>query len=72
MTLSRRSVELLGTALRSDFIDFLETKYFNELSELMSSAASEFIDEELGEVDDELFYDLAMALIEGVTITPND
>lgn len=68
MSLSSRSVARLADALQDDFSVFLGTEYFDRLSELLADAATEFIDRELGEVDDELYYDLAMSLLEGVRI----
>ena len=68
MALSSRSVARLADSLQGDFRTFLGTEYFDELSELLSEAATAFIDRELGEVEDELYYDLALCLIEGVEI----
>ena len=61
MALSSRSVSRLADSLQEDFVKFLGDEYFDELSELLSEAANAFIDKEL-------YYDLALCLIEGVEI----
>ena len=68
MALSSRSVSRLADSLQDDFVKFLGDEYFDELSELLSEAANAFIDKEIGKIDDELYYDLALCLIEGVEI----
>lgn len=68
MALSSRSVSRLADSLQEDFVKFLGDEYFDELSELLSEAANAFIDKEIGKIDDELYYDLALCLIEGVEI----
>ena len=69
MALSSRSVSRLADSLQEDFVKFLGDEYFDELSELLSEAANAFIDKEIGKIDDELYYDLALCLIEGVEIS---
>lgn len=69
MALSSRSVSRLADSLQEDFTQFLSDEYFDELSELLSEAATAFLDKEIGKIDDELYYDLALCLIEGVEIS---
>ena len=69
MALSSRSVSRLADSLQEDFTKFLSDEYFDELSELLSEAATAFLDKEIGKIDDELYYDLALCLIEGVEIS---
>jgi len=64
MTIAQSSIEGIAEALSVDFNVFLQDTYGLELNELLATAASRFLDEELGEIDDDLFYDLALELIQ--------
>ena len=68
MSLSSRSIERLAGALQEDFSVFLGTEYADRLNEVLSDAVVEFLDNELGEVDEVLYYDLALLLLDGVRI----
>ena len=69
MALSAESVLALADALNPEFIRFIQETREQELGELLADAASDFISDNLGEVDDELFYELASQLVISTGIT---
>ena len=68
MSLSQRSISALADRLREDFTIFLATDpvFEHRLSEVLSDAATVFIDSELADADEELKLDLAVALMDGI------
>ena len=68
MALSQQSVERIADTLAEDFSVFLNTERFDEISELLASAADEFVGRELGELDEQLYVDLALALVARISL----
>lgn len=68
MALSQQSVERIADTLADDFSCFVQCERFDALSELLAGAADEFIGRELGELDEQLYLDLAYALMQRVTV----
>lgn len=68
MALSEQSVSRIANALQDDFSCYLQSYYFDEISELLSEAASNFVDDELGEVDEQLAIDVMLQLVQGVVV----
>ena len=69
MSLSSESVRTLAIALSGDFEQFIAENYDAQLSELLASAATEFIAQEMGELSPTLENDLAFELVKDGTIT---
>ena len=69
MAISQSSVQEIAEVLSIDFNEYLQDTYGLALNELLADAANNFIDGELGEVDDDLFYDLALALMDRATLS---
>lgn len=69
MAISQSSVQEIAEVLSVDFNEYLQDTYGLALNELLADAANNFIDGELGEVDDDLFYDLALALMDRATLS---
>ena len=68
MALSAQSVTQIADVLAEDFNVFLQTERSGELNELLADAARDFIAAELGDVDDDLYYELALQLMGGVAL----
>jgi len=68
MALSRQSIKRIADVLQEDFSVFLHTEFEDRLSEVLSDAVVAFLERELGEVDDDLYYDLALLLLDGVRV----
>ena len=68
MALSEQSVNRIVDALEDDFSCYLKARYFDELSELFATAASEFVDYELGEIDEQLAVDITLQLVQSVRV----
>lgn len=68
MALSEQSISRIADALQDDFSCYLQSRYFDELSELFATAASEFVDSEFGEVDEQLAVDVALQLVQNVRV----
>ncbi len=68
MALSLRSVDQLTTALSDDFNEYLAVNYGDQLNEILANAANNFLQESLGEVEDDLFYDLALGLMDSAEL----
>jgi len=64
MAIAQSSVQEIAEVLSVDFNEYLQDTYGLALNELLATAANNFIDAELGEVEDDLFYDLALALMD--------
>ena len=69
MSLSARSVQQIANVLSEDFNCYLQSYYDQQIGELLANAATEFIAQEMGEVDDDLFYELATNLVTSVKLT---
>ena len=69
MALSANSVLALSDALCYDFVRYVRETSDQELSELLAEAASDFIAESIGDVDDELYYEVASQLVSSTDIT---
>ncbi|QBP06081.1 hypothetical protein [Synechococcus phage S-B68] len=73
MSLSKESINGIAESLAPEFVAYLGTDpVYERLSEVLSDAVSAFIDEKLGEIDDELYYDLALATLEQVRIVTQE
>ena len=68
MALSQQSVERIADTLAEDFSVFLNTERCEQIDELLASAADEFVGRELGELDEQLYVDLAVALMARIAI----
>ena len=70
MALSDRSVQDLAASLREDFSVFINTSdvYEHRLAELLADAVNDFIELELGEVDEQLALDLGVELVTTVEL----
>jgi len=68
MSLSTNAIESLADVLAEDFSMFLQEMYFDEISEVLSTASCDFLQRELGDVDGDLGADLQMALLERVRV----
>ncbi len=68
MALSEQSVNRIVDALEDDFSFYLQSRYFDELSELFATAACEFVDAELGEIDEQLAVDITLQLVQSVRV----
>ena len=70
MSLSDRSVLELADSLREDFSVFLNTSpvYEQRLAEVLADAVNDFLDKELGQIDEELALDIAVELVNGVRL----
>ena len=68
MAISQQSVNRIADSLTEDFSVFLQCERFDEISELLASAADEFIGRELGDLDEQLYVDLVHALMQRVTV----
>ena len=68
MAISQQSVNRIADSLTEDFSVFLQCERFDEISELLASAADEFIGRELGDLDEQLYVDLVYALMQRVTV----
>lgn len=64
MAIAQSSITEIAEVLSIDFNEYLQDTYGLALNELLADAASNFIEAELGEVEDDLFYDLALALMD--------
>ena len=68
MPLSTAAVSNIAATLTPAFIEFLEDRYFDEISELLATASCEFVDEELGNIDGDLAADIQVGLLERTAI----
>ena len=68
MALSQQSVDRIADTLTEDFSVFLQCERFDEISELLASAADEFVGRELGDLDEQLYVDLVLALVARISI----
>ena len=70
MALSNRSILDLADSLREDFSVYLNTSavYEQRFSELLADAVTDFIEEELGDIDEQLALDLAVELVSDINI----
>ena len=68
--LSSRSLQDLADSLQEDFSVFLNTNplYEHRLAEVLADAVTDFLDVELGEVDEQLALDLGCELVCGIRI----
>ena len=70
MSLSSRSIQDLADSMQEDFSVFLNTHplYEHRLAEVLADAVTDFLDYELGEVDEQLALDLGCELVCGVRV----
>ena len=70
MSLSDRSILDLADSLREDFSVFLNTSevYEQRLAELLADAVNEFLEVELGDIDEQLALDLAVELVQDLRL----
>ena len=63
MALSADSVFALADALTPEFVQYVRRTRDQQLGELLADAANDFLSENLGKVEDDLFYELATQLV---------
>jgi hypothetical protein len=69
MALSAESVLALGDALSPEFVRYVQETRDQQLGELLADAAMDFINENLGEVDDALLCEVATHLVISTGVT---
>jgi len=68
MSFSQSTIDKLADSMRSDFSEYLNLNYNGEISELLAEASGRFLEENLGDADEQLICDLMESLIKDITL----
>ena len=72
MAIAQSSIQSIADTLSGEFSEYLSENYSLELNEILATAADNFIEKQLGEVEDAFFYDLALALMDRAVLSSSN